>query len=158
MSIWFFTTMHNNSCYLEEYCRSWPAETARETQAETRPGLRSSEVFNGISNNNNNAVRTITRYVHTKHADSSVKIFRETMVWCHTLLDDVCVRAIILIAYKSDVFEKNVKLLNRLDNNFCDVKKNTIYSLIDTFINYQLCTIGYIEENLTLIFFFTSRS
>lgn len=55
------------------------AETSpRETPTETKPGLKSGEVFNGI--NNNNAVRTITRYVHAKHADSSVKIFRETMV------------------------------------------------------------------------------
>lgn len=54
---------------------------ARETleAEETRPGLRSGDVFNGI-NSNNNAVRTITRYVHTKHANSPVKIFRETMV------------------------------------------------------------------------------
>lgn len=56
------------------------AETARETEPPT-PGLRrSGDVFNGINNNNNNAVTTITRYVHTKHADSSVKIFRETTV------------------------------------------------------------------------------
>jgi len=55
-------------------------ETAREMQTETKSGLRSGEIINGINNNNNNAVRTITRYVHTKHADSSVKIFRETMV------------------------------------------------------------------------------
>ncbi|XP_028047934.1 inositol polyphosphate-5-phosphatase A isoform X2 [Monomorium pharaonis] len=58
------------------------AETAREMQTEAKSGLRSGELLNGVNNNNNNnnAVRTITRYVHTKHADSSVKIFRETMV------------------------------------------------------------------------------
>ncbi|XP_076383217.1 inositol polyphosphate-5-phosphatase A isoform X1 [Megalopta genalis] len=54
-------------------------------------GLTSREMLNnnnnnhnsngsGGSNNNNNAASTITRYIHIKHADSSVKIFRETTV------------------------------------------------------------------------------
>lgn len=73
--------MHMISVVTQKDISFLAAETARETleAEETRPGLRSGDVFNGI-NSNNNAVRTITRYVHTKHANSPVKIFRETMV------------------------------------------------------------------------------
>lgn len=34
----------------------------------------------GTTCTNNDAATTITRYIHIKHADSSVKIFRETTV------------------------------------------------------------------------------
>lgn len=33
-----------------------------------------------LNNNNEKGVTTLTRYVHVKHADSTVKIFKETTV------------------------------------------------------------------------------
>ncbi|XP_017892581.1 uncharacterized protein LOC108632468 [Ceratina calcarata] len=54
------------------------------SESGTMSTLSSREIFNNNnsnhSNNNNNGTTTITRYVHVKHADSSVKIFRETTV------------------------------------------------------------------------------
>lgn len=55
------------------------------SKSGTMSSLSSREIFNNNndthSNNNNNGATTITRYIHIKHADSSVKIFRETTVW-----------------------------------------------------------------------------
>ncbi|KZC15015.1 hypothetical protein WN55_07863 [Dufourea novaeangliae] len=56
-----------------------------EPESGETPGLTSREILNNnnnnhSSNNNNNTATTITRYIHIKHADSSVKIFRETTV------------------------------------------------------------------------------
>ncbi|KAK9298387.1 hypothetical protein QLX08_008287 [Tetragonisca angustula] len=64
---------------------SWPADvTNEESESGTMSSLSSREIFNNNndnhSNNNNNSATTITRYIHIKHADSSVKIFRETTV------------------------------------------------------------------------------
>ncbi|XP_043600977.1 inositol polyphosphate-5-phosphatase A isoform X3 [Bombus pyrosoma] len=54
------------------------------SESGTMSSLSSREIFNNNndnhSNNNNNGATTITRYIHIKHADSSVKIFRETTV------------------------------------------------------------------------------
>lgn len=56
-----------------------------KSESGTMSNLSSREIFNNINdnhgNNNNNGTTTITRYIHIKHADSSVKIFRETTVW-----------------------------------------------------------------------------
>lgn len=54
-----------------------------ESESGTMSSLTSREIFNNNnnhSNNNNDSATTITRYIHIKHADSSVKIFRETTV------------------------------------------------------------------------------
>ncbi|CAK9824757.1 Inositol polyphosphate-5-phosphatase A [Anthophora retusa] len=55
-----------------------------DSESGTMSSLSSREIFNNNnnnhSNNNNNGATTITRYIHVKHAGSSVKIFRETTV------------------------------------------------------------------------------
>nr|XP_034179183.1 uncharacterized protein LOC117603799 isoform X2 [Osmia lignaria] len=55
----------------------------QESESGTMSSLTSREIFNNNNNHSNNnydSATTITRYIHIKHADSSVKVFRETTV------------------------------------------------------------------------------
>ncbi|XP_053976896.1 uncharacterized protein LOC128875387 [Hylaeus volcanicus] len=77
------------ACKVTERCKHNIVGKKNTTNGEPESGTMfglSREILNNNnnnhngSNNNNNGATTITRYIHIKHADSSVKIFRETTV------------------------------------------------------------------------------